>query len=416
MKDYSFKEQRSLFYSKLPEYWADLYGQEYSLYDINEIDAHFVVETREFAQKAGHIFFRTAELLQSKTIPDDTFFQMGFPKETIEFIRLTSLSAKTVIGRFDSVVINGKHKLLEFNADTPTFIYELFRVNGLICKEFNYQDPNHQQELSLMNAVNQAVHEMLQSLGCSEYPNIVFTSHGDNVEDRNTVLYLQSLLNRPSQYVPLHELRIIKDKALLDPSGKPIDILYRQTFPIESLLLDRDPDTNERVGEQLLDLVARRKLGLINPPSAFLLQNKAVMSVIWGLHMENSPYFSAEEHRWIEDHFLPTYLEPDYFIKSNQKYVKKPVFGREGDTIEIFNGAGEKIDEDKHKSYTDYLAVYQKFVALPTTMFQTELGEKQGHIMVGTFLINGHPSAFGFRVGDQITNNLSYFLPVGIKK
>lgn len=34
--------------------------------------------------------------------------------------------------------------------------------------------------------------------------------------------------------------------------------------------------------------------------------------------------------------------------------------------------------------------------------------------MTGTFLLNGIPSAFGFRDGNQITDNLSYFLPCGI--
>ena len=34
----------------------------------------------------------------------------------------------------------------------------------------------------------------------------------------------------------------------------------------------------------------------------------------------------------------------------------------------------------------------------------------------GSFLINGEPSAVGIRAGGQITNNTSYFLPVGVEK
>ncbi|MFC4323124.1 glutathionylspermidine synthase family protein [Litchfieldia salsa] len=409
------KRNREQFYSKLPNYWPDLYGIEYSLFDIKMVNEQFSFETREFAKKAGHIFFKTAQLLQSNLISDDTLLQMGYPKETLSLIRLRRSPFPTVISRFDSVIVNGKHKLLEFNADTPTFIYELFKVNEHICQEFNCKNPNEYEEARLKTAINRAISSATSRLG-KPSPNIVFTSHSDNIEDRQTVLYLKELTVSPSQYVSLDQLRIIKGEALLDPNGNVIDILYRQTFPIESLILDQDPTTNDKVGEQLLELVDEHKLLILNPPSAFLMQNKAMMSVIWGLHEESSPFFTEEEHGWIEDHFLPTYLEPDRFIEEKIKYVKKPVFGREGDTIEIFDEAGTKIEEDHNKSYTNYIAVYQQFVDLPTTTIRTEAGEQQGHYMIGTFLLNGSPSAFGFRVGQQITNNLSYFLPVGYEK
>ncbi|WP_078548453.1 glutathionylspermidine synthase family protein [Litchfieldia alkalitelluris] len=409
-------KKRNYFYSKLPDFWANLYGTEYGLYDIQTVNDEFVFETREFAKKAGHLFFKTAQLLQSNTITDDTFLQMGYPKETISFLRQRKSPFPTIIGRFDSVIVDGKHKLLEFNADTPTFIYELFKVNGLLCQEFGLNNPNELEEERLRTAINRALSSAIDNMEKDSLPNIVFTSHEDNIEDKNTVLYLQKLTQYPSKYVPLDQLRIVKGEALLDPDNQVINILYRQTFPIESLIKDQDPTTHEKVGEQLLELVNQNKLLILNPPSAFLLQNKAIMSVIWGLHEEASPFFSEEEHKWIEDYFLPTYLEPDQFIKDKVKYVKKPVFGREGDTIEIFDESGEKVEEDKNKSYTDYIPVYQKFVELPTTTYKTENGVKEGHMMIGTFLLNGAPSAFGFRVGDQITNNLSYFLPVGLKE
>jgi glutathionylspermidine synthase len=410
------QSNRNGFYAEIPEFWADLYGQEYSLYDIKVVDKNFVQETREFSKRVGHLFFKTADLLRSNEIPSDTFVQMGYPRETLTFIKMSGISSSTVIGRFDSVVVGGNHKLLEFNSDTPTFIYELFKVNGMMCNKFDLVNPNEKEETLLKSAINTVIKESYSLLKKPHKPNIVFTSHQDNIEDKNTVLYLKELSGLPAQYVPLDQLRIIKDEALVDPTGNPIDILYRQTFPIESLILDRDPDTGEKVGEQLLQLVAQKKLSIINPPSAFLLQNKAIMSVIWGLHEEESPFFTAEEHRWIEKYFLPTYLEPDYFIDNGIKFVKKPVFGREGDTVEIFDGHGMKIEEERQKNYTNYLPVYQKYVDLPTTSYRTVTGEKTGHLMVGTFLINGVASAFGFRIGNQITNNLSYFLPVGVEK
>lgn len=68
-------------------------------------------------------------------------------------------------------------------------------------------------------------------------------------------------------------------------------MLYRQTFPIESLIDDVDQQGNP-IGQWLLELVAQQKVALINPPSAFLLQNKAVQAIIWALYEQRHPFFT----------------------------------------------------------------------------------------------------------------------------
>ncbi len=72
-----------------------------------------------------------------------------------------------------------------------------------------------------------------------------------------------------------------------------------------------------------MELVEEEKLIIINPPSAFLLKKKAVQAIIWSLHEENHPFYTEREHGWIEEYFLPTYLEPDYFLQKGQSYVKR---------------------------------------------------------------------------------------------
>ena len=95
-------------------------------------------------------------------------------------------------------------------------------------------------------------------------------------------------------------------------------------------------------------------------------------------------------------------------------YVKKPAFGREGDTVEIFNQDGKLTDADRQQSYTAYVPVYQQYIEHPTISFHSEKGLQQGSLLVGSFLLNGKPAAIGYRVGGRITNNLSYYLPVGL--
>jgi glutathionylspermidine synthase len=408
MKKSEHNEIRNQFYSRIPDFWADMYGQEYALYDIKMVKETEVQNIRSASKRISAVFQKMAHLLRHAD--DETLLALGFPISTLPFIRLQAAHVETVIARIDLVEVNGTYKVLELNADTPTFIKELFFVNGQICSELGASDPNCYEEEHLSEAVTSSILS-----ACSNYsdPYIVFTSHEHNEEDKNTSLYLQRLAKVESAYIPLSQLQI-DNNGLYDEEGKRIDVLYRQTYPIEQLILDRG-ETGDKIGEMLLELVLNQKLAIINPPSAFLLQSKVVQAAIWGLHEEKHAYYSEEEHAWIQEYFLPTYLEADWFLENGHTYVKKPAFGREGDTVEVFTSTGELLFEEKNKSYTEYAPVYQKYVDLPMTGFQSIQGEQKGHVMIGSFLLNGEPSAIGFRVGNRITDNLSYYLPIGME-
>lgn len=408
----SYHEKRKQFYSRHKNFWPDLYGEEYALYDINLVERGEIKKIRLASARIGHIFFKVCGLLREA--PETTLLEMGFPAETIPFLRLKTLHSESVISRLDLIRNENSYKCIEINADTPTFIKELFHINGKVCKEFGVEDPNDGLDRLLGENVYQSIFQSSQQLQ-KKNPYIVFTAHEDSLEDQESVLYLQELSRLPTRFVPLHKLHIQKDNGLYDEYGQKIDILYRQTFPVENLISDEDSENN-KIGLWLLDLVQSGKLAVINPPSAFLLQNKAVQAVIWGLHQENHSFFTEMEHGWINEYFLPTFLEPDYFFNMKMSYVKKPAFGREGDTVEIYTGTGRRVDADPQTSYKSYLAVYQQHIELPEVTFNSEKGLQHGRHLIGSFLLNGKPAAVGFRVGGQITNNLSYFLPVGIKR
>lgn len=406
----TYQKKRKHFFDQIEHFWPDLYDEEYALYDAYEMNPDFVQDVFTATKRIGSIFFKTAKLL--RRADDEVLLEMGFPKGTLSFLRLALLPTESVISRLDLVQSGDKIKCLEINSDTPTFIKEVFYINGLICQEFGLVNPNYGMEHRLSNGMRTSING---SFGLSKQPNLVFTAHADHLEDRNTALYLQQLCGLPAKFVPLHRLQIERGVGLFDEAGNGIDVLYRQTFPIENLIADQD-DQGNPIGLWLLELVQLGKLKIINPPSAFLLQNKAVQAVIWGLHLENHSYFSEEEHQWIDEHFLPTYFEPDPFLETGQAFVKKPTFGREGDTVEIYDEAGNLQMADSQKSYTEYVPIYQKYIDLPTIPFSTEKGQRLGHMIIGSFLINGQPSGIGARVGNPITDNLSYFLPIGVLK
>ncbi|MET1014082.1 MAG: glutathionylspermidine synthase family protein [Paenisporosarcina sp.] len=419
----SFSKERNRVYSEIPYFYPDLDKEEYALLDIHAQTKEYWERIQLAATEVGTIFNKIAPLL--RTLDDSALLQMGFPNETLSYIRLKTIPQEYIIGRLDFVVNDTAIKLLEFNADTPTFLKETFQANSFICRHFDLENPNDGCDKLLHIEMRKAIAASWVVLNKPGTPKIVFTSHGDHIEDKWTTRYLQEQLGLPSEYVSLDNLRIVTETVredgntieagLYTPLGERIDILYRQTYPIEHLVNDRDPESEELVGQALMKLVEQGHLSILNPPSAFLLQSKAIQALIWGLHEENK-FFTKTEHAIIHRYFLPTYLEPDTFIQRQQPFVKKPCFGREGDTVEIFNGFGNLTIEETMKTYSDTLPVFQEFCPLPVANIITIKGTKKAHLMVGCFLINNSAGAIGIRAGSAITNNESYFLPIGIPK
>ncbi|WP_044748414.1 glutathionylspermidine synthase family protein [Bacillus alveayuensis] len=418
------KERREQFYKRMEGFWPDLYNVEYALFDYYALTKDEAAAILNVTNRIGHIYRKTARLLRK--LPDETLQLLGFRTEAVPYLRLSVLPQETVIARADLAYIGGEFRLIELNADTPTFIRETFDINERVAREFRTQSPNTGAAARLALALKSAIEQSFCALRGNRKPYVVFTSHEDHIEDKETVRYLQRLSGMEAAYVPLHQLRLIAEdirlndgsilkRGLYDHEGKRIDVLYRQTYPLEHLLDDRAPD-GEKVGQLLLQLWKEREVALINPPSAFLLQSKAVQALIWNLHEEENSFFTEEEHSWISQHFLPTYLDEEYFLAKKQTYVQKPAFGREGDTVVIKNEEGTPIVADSQQTYVNETPVYQQYVSLPEAVVKTVKGYENVKLLHTCFLINGKAMGIGLRAGGIITNNLSYYLPVMIEK
>ncbi|PEK44211.1 glutathionylspermidine synthase [Bacillus toyonensis] len=404
-----YKRKRNEFYSKYPNFWADLYEGEYSLFHMFPITFRTMKQIQIATERMGKIFFKTARLLRN--LCDEQLLELGFPPASLPFIRMKELYPESIISRFDFVLTDDNQiKMLEFNSDTPTFIMECFQMNGKVCEEFGYDDPNINQERLLSSGITKAVMEAVKGI---DNPNVVFTAHHEHVEDWNTTMYLSQLCHVENKVIPMSELRITKD-ALVDNDGVRIDVLYRQTYPIEDLIEDQDPETGDFVGVELLQLVKDGNLFIINPLSAFLLQPKSIQCLIWGL-AEEGAFYTNEEQQWVKEYMLPTYLEPDLFLGKGS-FVQKPSFGREGDTITIRDKDTNIMSRNAHETYKTSLPIFQKYIELPVVCLETEKGVEKLSYVFGAFLIAGKASSIGIRAGEKITGNESYYLPVGIKK
>lgn len=120
------RQRRARFYGAIPDFWADLYGAEYALFDYVMLTEKEAEQIRTATNRIGYLFRKTAGLL--RRLPDETLRLLGFHPDTLPFLRIPALPAETVIARADLVHVGETFKLIELNADTPTFIRETFDI------------------------------------------------------------------------------------------------------------------------------------------------------------------------------------------------------------------------------------------------------------------------------------------------
>lgn len=193
-----------------------------------------------------------------------------------------------------------------------------------------------------------------------------------------------------------------------------IDILFRPAHPVEFLIDDVAAD-GDRIGLHLLELVKKRKLAIINPPAAYVLQSKILLWLIW--ERRNDPLlFTSEERAAILQYMLPTYLTAEPFIRDDVPYVKKPVYSREGNTVEIYAGSGRRVNASTSKHYDDNLFIYQQYVEMPSRTVQLKEGYHAKKWLIGSFVADNCACGLSCRVGNQITEWDSHWLAVGYKE
>lgn len=407
------QDRRDALYGPLREEgiftWDWMYGEEYALADLHLIPASFREELATATTALGRVFAKVTPVLQQAD--DALLLELGVPQQALQAVRTTVLrKLPTAIGRFDFAKTEAGLKMLECNSDTPTGIVEAFYVNEHACRFFGVANPN----TGMDGQLRQAFAKLLQAYRDMGYPveHVWFSSLDWHEEDKGTTLYLMEKSGLAARFAPLEKLRVWEDGLYVQEGDSllPVDVLYR-LHALEKLADERDED-GYPTGEHVLSLIADRKLAIINPPSAFLIQTKALQALIWNLH-EAGEFFTAEEHATIETYMLPTYFENRF--AGTDAYVTKPIFGREGGGVALYAADGTLLEKDQEEFYWEQPMIYQKRVELPEITVQTVTGPYAGRLLWGSFWIGGEASAIVARVGGPITNNLSYYLPVGMK-
>ena len=290
-------------------------------------------------------------------------------------------------------------KLVEINADTPCAIPESFYGNFIYTK-----DEESKQY------INGELAQVFARLSTNNDDFFVFAANKEYQEDWYNAKYLHENLKRyfpelKSELVSLSDLEIFDDGVYF--SGKKIDFLYR-LHPVEMLMEDVSDD-GYPVGRKLIELHNEGKVVLVNSPEAIIMQDKRLFSIM--TNFDNRFGFYTREELLAIYRIIPL-TSTDKRLNLSEKVIAKPIYGREGYGISVFNKFEAHTIEDKDEEY-----IYQNFIEQPTVEAETVEGDKlTGYVTYSVFLLNGEPTAWYARFSPkEICDEEALWIPIEFK-
>jgi len=339
-------------------YWDETAAYEFTSAEIDAIDD----ATAELE--------RIALLAVDKVVKERLYQPFGLDAYAAGLVeRSWTLGHKNLYGRFDLCVRpdGTPPKLLEYNADTPTALFEASVVQWEWLQTVM---PGTDQ----FNSIHEKLVDAWSRFGLGGR-RVHFPCVRDHAEDRGTIDYLADTATQAEIEHCILNLEDIgwNGRQFIDLEDRPIEVLFK-LYPWEWLL--REPFAKN---------IATSGVTMIEPAWKMLLSNKAILALLW--HM-------------FPDH--PNLL-PAGFARGDVSgpVVMKPQLGREGANIKV--EAGEQSIETGG-DYADEPVIYQAYAPLP---------EFDGKFpVVGSWVIASKPAGIGLREDDtRITRNTSRFVP-----
>ena len=290
-------------------------------------------------------------------------------------------NAPTLYGRFDfRYAGDGPAKLLEYNADTPTSIFE--------TALFQWQWLEDQIAVGVLPAdadqFNRLHDALVARFGAMFTPGslVHFAAYADHVEDRQTVRYLEDVARQAGlepQFVPIDRIGVDGDGRFVDEDEVLIAAIFK-LYPWEDML--REPYAAQLPATPTL---------FLEPAWKAILSNKGMLPLLW------------ERHR---DHpnLLPAAFADDAAgaAEVGPRYARKPLFSREGADIALVDGATEVTGPEG--GYGEEGHVVQALCPLPVF--------DGAHAVVGSWIVGDEAVAVSVREDDgAVTRDLARFVP-----
>jgi len=338
---------------------------------------------------AGNELYDMYATAAEYVIDNDLFFELGIPFNLVETIKKSWENDVHwhLYGRFDlSGGIDGKPiKLIEFNADTPTGLFETAIVQWAMLKV------NDMDEEKQFNTVYESISDNFKRLitlfdDTSSFEEryegwrILFSSIEGVDEEEVTTKLLQRMADDAGFLTGFEFLQNVQfdDEGISDSQNQDYEYWFK-LFPWEDISIEEG-----ELALTLQHIMESQSAIILNPAYTLLFQSKGMLKILCDL-FPDSPYL----------------LETSYEPLSNKAYVEKKVFGREGANVKFINADGS-IEAETQGEYGHYKSVYQEAVEFPQD-------SKGNYYQAGVFFAY-EACGLGYRRGGKILDNMSKFV------
>ena len=346
----------------------------------DEADAYY-----EAANELYEMFAEAGEYV----IENELFHEIGIPFNLIDAVKMSwdNDIHWHLYGRFDFAGgIDGKPiKLIEFNADTPTSLFETSILQWAMLK-FNNMEESHQ-----FNNLYEALGDNFKRLVMMEDDiadfekhydgwKILFSSVKGNEEEESTVKLLQTIA-KEAGFVT--EFAYMEDVEFSGEEGvfyKDVNYEYWfKLYPWEDIGIEESD-----LAMLLTQIMDNQKAIILNPAYTLMFQSKAFMKILWDLYPNH-----------------PLLLETSFNPLQGIAQVEKKIFGREGANTIIVD-ENEKVMAETDGEYGEFASIFQEYVQFPTDA-------KGDSYQAGVFFAY-EGCGLGFRKGGLIMDNYSKFV------
>ncbi len=357
-------------------YWDESVAYEFSMGEILKLE-----------QATNQLHEMCLEAIQH-IIDKDLFARFGITDE-VKALILQSWDddLPSIYGRFDfgynpNEPADRQIKLLEYNADTPTSLFEAGVVQWHWLQDFNSNFDQFNSVHEKLIAYWKYLIPYLKKSG-----TLHFACLGENIEDLTTTEYLRDTAIQAGIETKLLFMEQIgfepESGIYFDMDDVQIDNMFK-LYPWEWLNI-------EEFAEGLFN--NPESPCFIEPAWKQLLSNKMILVILW----EMFPYHPL---------LLPAYETQTPLADVSKDYISKPTLGREGSNMSIIKQG--KVIESTDGIYEENKMVFQQLFTIP--------GFEGNYPVIGSWVIGGEAAGMGIReTNSLITNNTSRFVPHYIK-
>jgi glutathionylspermidine synthase len=288
----------------------------------------------------------------------------------------------SLYGRFDLRYDGqGPVKLLEYNADTPTAVFEtaVFQWKWLEDAKERRIVP---KDADQFNSLHERLIEGWKAIGSGRKVYLAGTTN--NNEDLGTISYLQDTASQAglqTEIIGMEAIGRAPRGGFVDAKDQPIELMFK-LYPWEWMM-------RENFGASLPGAATQ----FVEPPWKAILSNKGILPLLWAM-FPNHP------------NLLPAYFDNDpKAAELGNSYARKPLYSREGANVDLVVN-GNTIDQDAGP-YGAEGFIRQAVAPLPQY--------DGSYTVLGSWIAAGQPCGLSVREdASPITKNTSRFVPHAI--